>query len=94
MALSKADGQPLQQPSRAWSALQPLAKGFAGFLQKALIPEHVAVIAPEASVAAVELEGLFSAVTSFQDLSLLTQQRPKVSPSAMEVGIGLNRLFI
>ena len=67
---------PLSSPL-SWRALQPFTKGFAGFLEKSLIPQHVAVIAPEAAVAAVQLQGLFSAVPGFLDLSTVAAtERP------------------
>jgi len=69
-------------------------KGLAGLFQKALISKHIAVVAPEASVAAVKHEGLFRAVPSLFDFSLLSKKRPKVPPCAVETGILLNRPLI
>ena len=90
-AMPKADGQSLQQPYRTWGASQAPLERPCTILLGGLDLEHIAVIAPEASVAAVQPQSLFSAVSGFLDFSLLPQQSPEVAPGNGWLGSACER---
>ena len=74
--------------------MKALLECFARFHQESLVTEHIAVVAPKASVAAVESQGLFRAVSSFLGLPLLAQESTEVAPGAVKRGVSLNGFSI
>ena len=59
-----------------------------------MVAEHIAVVAPKASVAAVETQGLFCAMSGLLNLPLLAQESPEVAPGAVKRGVSLNGLLV
>ena len=70
--------------------MKALPEGGARLLQESLVAEHIAVVAPKASVAAVEPQGLFRAMSGFLNLPLLAQESTEVAPGAVQRWVSLN----
>ena len=70
--------------------MKALLECFARFFQESLVAEHIAVVAPKASIAAVEPQGLFRAMSGLLNLPLLAQESTEVAPGALKTWVSLN----
>ena len=70
--------------------MKSLLECFARLLQESLVAKHIAVVAPKASVAAVEPQSLFRAMSCLLKLPLLAQESAEVAPGALKRGVSLN----